>query len=206
MKIAAVTTITHTSQLREEGTPVLAIDLGFAAKARSCGLSDNKGHASFKEAIERTVTWMTGKKEGVLILEAPLSHRFIGGNPASRGDFESKHQNGHKSPRLWYTGPGATTSLAAQHFLTELRDQTNELDTIIHLVEGFASRYDTSKEKTKPSHQQVATRLVHAWNEQWQLAGAPEPIELHAKDGISPNHPDLSEAPIVLRLPDGMTK
>ena len=42
MQIAAVTTRTKASQLRGKGTPVLVIDLGFAAKARSCGLSNGE--------------------------------------------------------------------------------------------------------------------------------------------------------------------
>jgi len=111
------------------GLEPLAVDLGYSARARSCGIAWGKGAAAeqltFGSAVRKVAALLDspnkkhrgrppGQPRFVLVLEAVLStwHDPATGNPDLRGEFERG--------RGWYYGPGAVTLIAAQRFLEQL--------------------------------------------------------------------------------------
>lgn len=165
MKIVPVTNSAEAQGLLN--LPSLAIDLGFAEKRASCGLSEHQAGFKFSSAVEACAKWLARQGAAVvIILEAPLSGSFDkNGNPCARGRFETHHSlSGESSARRWQSGPGASMSLAALYFLRKLSELTAEVDVTMHLVEGFCSRYGD----TKPSDTAVANELLRLWR-----AGAP---------------------------------
>ena len=139
--------------------PVLALDAGFSATARSCGIawsaSDDTGSGmtTHQAAINMLIAWMNDHHESVLIIEAPLSTAYRDGNPARRGDFEVEKKVGSTKTRDWYSGPGAAVTLAALNILRKLQLEGSLAETTVHLLEGFVSFGDAR------SHQQVAEAL-----------------------------------------------
>jgi hypothetical protein len=183
-----------------KGVPFLAIDLGFAQKSKSCGLSDQSNSVTFGKAIELAVEWVPSAQcQAVLLLEAPLSASFDEHwNPVPRGDFETHDSvSGNESRRVWQSGAGGVMSLAAIHFLRQLIEKTADKNAEVHLVEGFCSRYG----KPKPSHIAVAKKLSSLWKQGSKLA-SPEGYHcissLYLVDSTAPKTP-----PSILRVPDG---
>ncbi len=135
--------------------PVMAVDLGFSGKARSCGVAATHDAQTvrppaqrFGECVSMVIDFAREHGEIVLVVEAPLSATFDPrGNPAPRGDFE-------RSPRArwWSLGAGAAMALAAQHFLSAIHESTS--DRTVHLAEGFVVGADSG------DHGQVATDLL----------------------------------------------
>ena len=131
--------------------PLLGIDLGYSAKAKSCGVARSGSkelHAlSFGECIDYTAFLIREHSAHVLILEAVLStyHRSDG-NPDIRGDFEKG--------RGWYHGPGVATYAAALRFLEQLDQQLPQAFKL-PVVEGFLSY-----KPTPTRHTEDARRLV----------------------------------------------
>jgi hypothetical protein len=133
--------------------PVLAIDLGFSKRSKSCGVAwrDASGRPQsegfrFGECIEQVAGRLKGHPKAVLIIEAPLSGLFTSnGNPIERGDFERKGPSSSSgTTRYWYSGPGATTCLAVVFFLRQLlaefrRFPDEEQPVEIILYEGFVT-------------------------------------------------------------------
>jgi hypothetical protein len=120
-------------------TPIVAVDLGYSAQRRSCGLAWTGGEAlelQFGDAIRRTAGLLGGFHwQAVLVLEAVLStFHQDNGNPDVRGDFE----NG----RGWYYGAGVLSFAAAIRFLQCLAELRAN-DTTIALAEAFLSNKDT---------------------------------------------------------------
>ena len=131
--------------------PLLGIDLGYSAKAKSCGFAhsgDEHLHTLyFGECIDHAAQLICERGPHVLILEAVLStYHNSAGNPDIRGEFEKG--------RGWYHGPGVTTFAAALRFLDQL-DQKLPKDIQLPLVEGFLSY-----KPTRTTHEADARRLV----------------------------------------------
>lgn len=143
--------------------PVLSLDAGFSATAKSCGIAwsadDQVGSdmTTHQAAIDILVEWMKKHWESVLIIEAPLSTAYRGGNPARRGDFEKKKTDLTTKTRDWYSGPGAAVTLAALNILRKLQEQRTLAECTVHLLEGFVSFGDTR------NHQEVAEALRDAF-------------------------------------------
>lgn len=128
--------------------PVVAVDLGFAKRRRSCGVAWRDGEGglgsgafAFGECVEEVAGLLRGHPQAALMIEAPLSGLFAAnGNPVERGAFERRGN----ANRYWYHGPGATTCLAAAFFLRELptalrRGSAETRPIEIALYEGFVT-------------------------------------------------------------------
>jgi hypothetical protein len=78
-----------------------------------------------------------------LIIEAPLSGLFSdSGNPLGRREFEVRPPTDERKAehRYWYSGPGASTCLAALFFLDRLRREVGPRESVsVTLYEGFLS-------------------------------------------------------------------
>lgn len=125
---------------------IVAVDLGYSEKARSCGLAwtgcKSPCHRKFGEAISSVAELLNRNRGAVLVLEAALSTLHDrSGNPCLRGEFERA--------RGWYWGPGACSTLAAQRFLSELAKQLQEP---IHLAEAFLSNKEGRTRHTDDAH------------------------------------------------------
>ncbi|WP_152670590.1 hypothetical protein [Rubrobacter aplysinae] len=134
--------------------PILAVDLGFANRKKSCGLASQEVQSEecqvkdldFGHCVQRTVEFLSENKDSVLIVEAPLSGLFdFKGNPKGRLPFE-KGETG-TNPRYWYTGAGASVGLGAIFFFSRLRERLGSTsNATVSVVEGFIS-FKTSPTK-----------------------------------------------------------
>jgi hypothetical protein len=183
-----------------QGLPFLAIDLGFAQRAKSCGLSEKWKPVTFGKALEIATKWVPPYAcQAVLILEAPLSASFDQNwNPIPRGDFELiDSSTSEPSRRVWYSGAGAVTSLAAIHFLRLLIERTVDKKSTVHLVEGFCSRYGDPK----PSHTAVSKKLRSLWKHAYKLLKPVGHYRISTLQIVDPTSP--TTPPSILRVPDG---
>jgi hypothetical protein len=159
----------YTKQL-ETDLPLLAVDLGYSARSKSCGVAWSGGAVvqslEFGECIEAVVQQLSNVGRHTLILEAVLStYHAIQGNPMIRGEFEKG--------RGWYHGPGVTTFAAALRFVCELdRVLPNDLRPI-PLVEGFLSY-----KPVRTAHSEDALRLLVEFDhaERFEALSDSEPI------------------------------
>src|SRR5207248_2981729 len=115
--------------------PVVALDIGYSAKRRTCGVaspSNPDGKCwSFSEALEQIGELLSELPDAVLVIEAPLSSMHVNdGNPGIRGEFEKG--------RGWYCGPGAVSYVAAARFLGVLHRRLPK-DAQVSLAEAFLS-------------------------------------------------------------------
>jgi hypothetical protein len=161
--------MTRYTTLLEPALPLIAVDIGYSAKSKSCGLAISGGGAAqsleFGQCIQ-VVAQMLSQGRYTLILEAVLStFHSENGNPAIRGDFEKG--------RGWYHGPGVTTFAAALRFLSELdRILPAEVNSI-SLVEGFLSY-----KPVRTEHSEDAERMVVEFQraERFEALPGSEPI------------------------------
>ena len=176
--------------------PLVAVDLGFSGASKSCGVAFHSTSAqlhsencTFPNAIRAVADFMRKTREGVLILEAPLSAAFgPAGNPCARHEIERG-----TTPRWWSLRAGATMSLAALHFCRGLQSHLPN-NFRLHLVEGFVTG-DASGE-----HSAVAARLVKAFRgscpANWlTVACAGDIVPITAWFG----QPRASECPVILQ-------
>jgi hypothetical protein len=150
---------------------VVAVDLGFSEKARSCGVAWRRGDASpetralrFGECVghlERLVA-NSDRSEMALIIEAPLSSRFDAErNPIPRHFEETPGQRvWSERGRGWYHGGGAVVALGALFFLFRLRESLALRDTTIVIFEGFVTR-----KAKKSAHVDDARALLDAFRD-----------------------------------------
>jgi len=141
----------YTAQI-DTKLPIIAIDVGYSAKTRSCGYTHSgttqTRNLYFGECIDATRDLLVQKGAHLLILEAVLStYHHPNGNPDIRGDFEKG--------RGWYYGPGVSTFAAAIRFLQILDQQLPKTIAAIPLVEGYLSY-----KKTRTEHCDDARRLL----------------------------------------------
>ena len=158
-----------TSQL-DDRLPRIAIDLGYSATARSCGLCSshlpNPVQLSFGQCVRAVAHQLVEQGPHTLILEAVLStFHTAEGNPAIRGSFEKG--------RGWYHGPGVSTFAAAHRFLNEIDRLLPEAVQPISLVEGFLS-YKSSR----TTHSDDAARILKEFDraERFTAESGSEPL------------------------------
>lgn len=113
------------------------VDLGFAEKARSCGLLIGDGmpeEVSYSQLKTRLLEVIaTDAKPLNLLIEAPLSVAFNEhGNPTGRV-FEKREGR----TRYWYVGLGCSVLVAATYLLRAIHETNPNRE--IRLFEGFAS-------------------------------------------------------------------
>lgn len=148
-------TTRFTAQL-DSKLPRIAVDLGYSATARSCGLCStflpDPVELSFGECVRVIAHQLVEKGPQTLILEAVLStYHTADGNPSVRGLFEKG--------RGWYHGPGVSTFAAAHRYLHEL-DRLLPADMRpIPLVEGFLSY-----KPTRTKHGEDAVRILREFD------------------------------------------
>jgi hypothetical protein len=170
------------AEASDKSLPWVFVDLGFASKAKSCGLLVGEGEAralSFSQLqSEVTSICRAGDEPLNLLLEAPLSVAFAAnGNPTGR----SVEKRGGQT-RYWYVGLGCSVLVAATYLLRSIYDLG--LKREIRLVEGLVS----FKPKAIASSQTadvVALREV-VWRQN-SLRGrivAPEGLTLSGGDRI----------------------
>ena len=119
----------------QHSSPLLVVDIGYSAKAKSCGLAWTGVRAgiqvTFGQAIQVVAEQLARFDEPVLVLEAVLStFHNSNGNPEIRGAFERGTG--------WYWGPGAVSLVAARRFLEELAQKFPPQRQLL-LAEAFLS-------------------------------------------------------------------
>lgn len=127
--------------------PMIAVDLGFAKKRRSCGLAwqNLSGGISsdcleFGQCIHKVAALLDPNPGSVLAVEAPLSGLFdSGGNPTPRMPFEKIRREGKTHQRYWYVGAGAAVGFGAAFFFTGLSSLLPQDSVTVNVVEGFIS-------------------------------------------------------------------
>jgi hypothetical protein len=149
-----------TKEINSESGDWVFVDIGFAARKKSCGVAigrDSPKQLSFAELVNCLVE-LAGLKTHPLniVIEAPLSVAFSeGGNPTARSI-----EKWRKKTRYWYAGLGCGVQVAAMYLLRAIESAQPSRE--IHLFEGFVS----FKEKgLRSSHtSDVAALRDIVWN------------------------------------------
>ena len=150
-------------------TPLIAIDLGYSAQRRSCGLAWTGGEEDlelqFGDAIHRTAEILRSFDwKAILVVEAVLStFHQANGNPAVRGRFETG--------RGWYYRAGVLSFAAATRFLQCLADLRSN-GPAIALAEAFLSN-----KNTPTGHAEDAATIRDGF---WET----QPVDL--REGVEP--------------------
>lgn len=165
MTIKSLSSPQSITDQRSRKLPAIAVDLGFSGRSETsgfaCSLNCPAGRSlTFATSIHEVVCVAKKHAEIVLILEAPLSGRFEGGNPIARGTFEEA-SNGCP-PKNWNIGAGAAVALAAIHFLLQLNTSLQQEQTVIHLLEGFVSGDNKPRVDRTGLSREEADKLQHA--------------------------------------------
>jgi hypothetical protein len=113
------------------------VDLGFAEKAKSCGLLLGDGEpeeVAFSQLKARLLAVVTSDDKPLnLLIEAPLSVAFNEhGNPTGRVIEKRECKT-----RYWYVGLGCSVLVAATYLLRTLHDANPRRE--VRLFEGLAS-------------------------------------------------------------------
>lgn len=170
----------HTELCRPATLPIAAVDLGYSARSRSCGLMypdlQEPRSLTFGDCVREVCTWVKLHGDVILVLEGVLStYHQPNGNPDIRGSFEKGMG--------WYYGPGAVTVLAARRFLTQM-EQMVQQNVRVCLVEAFVS----FKRKGR-THTDDALLIYRHFNDAFQ----PD-----LRDGCEPIIASIGAAPPVL--------
>jgi hypothetical protein len=160
------------------------VDLGFAEKAKSCGLLIGDGEpeeVSFSQLRERLLEIIAADRKPLnLLIEAPLSVSFNEhGNPTGRS-IEKRDSR----TRYWYVGLGCSVLVAATYLLRAIQDDNPNRD--IRLFEGIAS-FKPKGVRSSHSNDVLNLRKV-IWNDS-STSGLILPPE---KLATSPRHKVLS--------------
>jgi len=165
---------------------LIAIDLGFASKSKSCGIAwqdisgvEESKSVTFGECVTEVAKLISKRPKVAFIVEAPLSGLFgEDGSPLGR-DFEKKSPNPLvKGSRYWYTGPGASICLGAVFFLRALSLEVDpKLSTEILLFEGFVTFKDQTINRTPDNHIYDANWLLECLKAERQFI----PFSVNAK-------------------------
>jgi hypothetical protein len=128
--------ISYQTNIDKRDYPLVAIDLGYSHKKKSCaiwyeGILEADKILTFGETIERVTSLVDSFGPLVLILEAVLStYHDKHGNPDIRGKFEAGMG--------WYYGPAVATYAAALRFLKMLYQRCTT-NSIVYLAEAYLS-------------------------------------------------------------------
>jgi hypothetical protein len=159
--------------------PACAIDLGFSHTSKSCGfaVSNQKNDAEslhFGQLTDRLGKWIEQLQgpECAVILEAPLSHAYNApqkagvksNNPAPRAFERALNYRGLDPDKRcpWYTGSGASMSLAALRLLSAIKGLS--VQKTVYLFEGFHPRWVIPNVRPLPNrHHDVASQLLDGY-------------------------------------------
>lgn len=156
------------------------VDLGFAGKAKSCGLLLGDGkpeEISFSQLKARLLEVVASDYKPLnLLIEAPLSVAFNEhGNPTGR----ILEKRGSQT-RYWYVGLGCSVLVAATYLLRAIHDANPRRE--IRLFEGLAS-FKSKDVRSSHSNDVVNLRKV-IWDDSSKF-GLIVPAE---KLAVSPKH------------------
>ena len=123
------------------------IDIGFANKAKSCGVLFDDGspeELTFSHAVEKICKFVKTNDTPInLVIEAPLSVAFdSNGNPKGR-----RIEKQNRKTRYWYVSLGTTVMVAAMYLIKAIID--SEPTAEVRLFEVFVSFKDSN---TRTNH------------------------------------------------------
>jgi hypothetical protein len=118
----------------------IVLDIGFANRARSCGLllhDHSPDEVQFAEAMRRISLFLSAESGPFnLLIEAPLSVAFDRhGNP--KGKRVERQGN---VTRYWYVGLGCSVMVATLYLVKKVVEENPDAD--IRLFEGFVSYHE----------------------------------------------------------------
>jgi len=171
------------------------VDLGFAEKAKSCGLLLGDGkpdEISFSQLKARLLEIVASNDRPLnLLIEAPLSVAFNEhGNPTGRGIEKRESKT-----RYWYVGLGCSVLVAATYLLRALHDANPRRE--IRLFEGLAS---FKPKGVRSSHSNDVINLRKVIWDRGSTSGFVVPAE---KLAVSPTH-ELHSAFLVAGMDFGV--
>jgi hypothetical protein len=163
----------------ESRLDVIAVDLGYSARRKSCGLAlgtdDTSMNCMFGHCIRRTAEAIRSADGAVVLaVEAVLCtrHDNVTGNPIARMPAERG--------REWYRQPGVVTFAAALRFLDRLHHLVPSGMTV-NLAEAFLSN-----KAARTGHADDAARIARGF---WRVP----PVELPA--GLEVASPHVAGVP-----------
>lgn len=160
------------------------VDLGFAEKAKSCGLLLGDGkpeEVSFSKLTARLLEIVASAQQPLnLLIEAPLSVAFNEhGNPTGRVIERRESRT-----RYWYVGLGCSVLVAATYLLRSIHEANPRSE--IRLFEGLAS---FKPKGVRSSHSDDVLKLRKVI---WDSGSKSGVIVPHEKLAASPKHRLLS--------------
>ncbi|MEP6935832.1 MAG: hypothetical protein ABI988_18150 [Nitrospirota bacterium] len=125
------------AQITRTSAEWVFVDLGFASKAKTCGLlvGDGEPRALSFSQLQAELASICNVSPAPLnlLLEAPLSVAFgVNGNPTGRSVEKRSGQS-----RYWYVGLGCSVLVAATYLLRSIHDLSPRRE--IRLFEGLVS-------------------------------------------------------------------
>lgn len=119
---------------------IVAVDLGYSKKERSCGFCTSENGATgleFGKMVKEVSKILNASKDPLLVIEAPLStYHNDRGNPDIRFDAERGHG--------WYCHAGAEVLLGALRLLKQLSIMSHSSQEI-RIAEAFFTQENGKK-------------------------------------------------------------
>ncbi len=147
----------HINEINTDSGNWVFLDIGFANKAKSCGLLFGDGsptEVTFNDAVQSICKYIKTCNGSInLVIEAPLSVSFdANGNPKGR-----RIEKQNKKTRYWYVSLGTTVMVAAI-YLVKAIIETKPINEV-RLFEGFVS-FKNSNEQTNHSNDVLLLREI----------------------------------------------
>lgn len=160
---------------------IIAIDMGHSSNRASVGIAVHNGerligsiNVQFFQAINIVRNFLNQNHDNLnmldqeihnvqierdirIIIEAPLSYFYSGGNP----HYRTFTTDNYAVPEIgygWYYGAGALTALASIHFLNNVLNGVNRNAGQIQLFEGFVPGNGDAQ-----AHNEVAQLLIESF-------------------------------------------
>lgn len=158
------------------------LDIGFANKAKSCGLLLGEGkpqEVTFNDAILSICDFINKSNAPVnLVIEAPLSVTFdIHGNPKGRS-IEKQD----KKTRYWYVSLGTTVMVAAIYLVKAIYD--SKPNNEVRLFEGFVSFKDSSAKSNHSNDVLILRDIVNNSHVDTKAIVSPDDLRKDTTDKI----------------------
>ncbi len=170
----------HINEINPASGNWVFLDIGFANKAKSCGLLFGDGspiEVTFNDALQSICKYIKTCNSSInLVIEAPLSVSFdANGNPKGR-----RIEKQNTKTRYWYVSLGTTVMVAAIYLVKAIIEAkpTNE----VRLFEGFVSFKD-SNEQTNHSNDVLLLREI-VNNKNTKAIIDPGALKMDATDNI----------------------
>jgi hypothetical protein len=158
------------------------IDIGFANKAKSCGLLFDDGNpveVTFNQAVENICSHIQTNNTAInLVIEAPLSVAFDDkGNPKGRA---VEKLNG--KTRYWYVSLGCTVMVAALYLVRAIHDSKPNGE--VRLFEGFVSFKDSNETSNHSKDVLLLRDIVNNPNDNLDAIISPDSLKMDSTDQI----------------------